>query len=290
MLPITVRKRTICDTDLPFIQAVIDENWHCGRTQISKILCQKWNWFQPNGRPKDMACREVLVTLERQGHLKLPPGKHNGLNEKRNRFVASIIVDQTSLLGDITDYGLVTMTMVRNTSLEPLYNSLVHQYHYLGYRQIVGQHLKYMAFLGDRPVACLGWGSAAWAVKSREAFIGWDKPTKGNNLAFVVNNTRFLILPWVSIKCLASKLLAMNARRIALDWMNVYQQPVYLLETFVEKERFLGTCYKAANWICVGQTKGTAKKGHDHLVHGLIKDVYLYPLRKDFREKLIVGR
>jgi len=182
------------------------------------------------------------------------------------------------------------MTLVRNTSLEPLYNSLIHQHHYLGYRQIVGQHLKYMAFLGDRPVACLGWGSAAWAVKSREAFIGWDKTTKGNNLAFVVNNTRFLILPWVSIKCLASKLLAMNARRIASDWMAVYQQPVYLLETFVEKERFLGTCYKAANWICVGQTKGTAKRGHDHLVHGLIKDVFLYPLRKDFREKLIVGR
>jgi len=290
MLPITVRKRTICDADLPFIQTVIDEHWQRGRTQISKILCQKWNWFQPNGRTKDMACRELLVTLERQGHLRLPPGLHNGRNEKRNNSVASVLLTQSPLLGNITDYGSVTMTLVRNTSLEPLYNSLIHQHHYLGYRQIVGQHLKYMAFLGDRPVACLGWGSAAWAVKSREAFIGWDKTTKGNNLAFVVNNTRFLILPWVSIKCLASKLLAMNARRIASDWMAVYQQPVYLLETFVEKERFLGTCYKAANWICVGQTKGTAKRGHDHLVHGLIKDVFLYPLRKDFREKLIVGR
>ena len=290
MLPITVRKRTICDADLPFIQTVIDEHWQRGRTQISKILCQKWNWFQPNGRTKDMACRELLVTLERQGHLRLPPGLHNGRNEKRNNSVASVLLTQSPLLGNITDYGSVTMTLVRNTSLEPLYNSLIHQHHYLGYRQIVGQHLKYMAFLGDRPVACLGWGSAAWAVKSREAFIGWDKTTKGNNLAFVVNNTRFLILPWVSIKCLASKLLAMNARRIASDWMAIYQQPVYLLETFVEKERFLGTCYKAANWICVGQTKGTAKRGHDHLVHGLIKDVFLYPLRKDFREKLIVGR
>jgi len=197
-------------------------------------------------------------------------------------------VDQYPLLGNITDYGPVTIKMVRNTPLLPLYNSLVNQHHYLGYRQIVGQHLKYMAFIGDRPVACLGWGSAAWAVKSRDAFIGWDKTAREKNLACVVNNTRFLILPWVSIKCLASKLLAMNARRIALDWMVVYKQPVYLLETFVEKERFLGTCYKAANWICVGQTKGTAKRGHDHLVHGLIKDVY--PLRKDFRTKLIEGR
>ena len=290
MLPITVRKRTICDADLPFIQAVIDEHWNCCRTHISKILCQKWNWIQPNGRLKDMACREVLVTLERQGHIKLPLGRHNGRNEKRNRFVAPVLVDQSPLVKNIADYGPVTMTMVRNTPLEPLYNSLVHQHHYLGYRQIVGQHLKYMAFLEDRPVACLGWGSAALAVKSRDALIGWDKPTKEKNLSFVVNNTRFLILPWVSIKCLASKLLSMNARRIVLDWMAVYQQPVYLLETFVEKERFLGACYKAANWICVGQTNGASKRGHDHLVHGLIKDVFLYPLRKDFRVKLIAGR
>ena len=290
MLPITVRKRTITDADLPLIQAIINEHWHLSRSAISRVLCQRWNWTQPNGRLKDMACREVLVALERAGHLKLPPGRHNGRNEKRNRFVPSVLVDQSPMEGSLSDYGPVTMTIVRNTSMESLYNSLVNQYHYLGYRQIVGQHLKYMAFLGDRPVACLGWGSAAWAVKSREAFIGWDKPTKGNNLAFVVNNTRFLILPWVSIKCLASKLLAINARKIALDWMAVYQQPVYLLETFVEKERFLGTCYKAANWICVGQTKGTSKRGHDHLIHGLIKDVFLYPLRKDFREKLIAGR
>jgi len=290
MLPLTIRKRTITDEDISFIQNIIDEHWHNSRSAISRVLCQRWNWTQPNGRLKDMACREVLVTLERVGHLKLPPGRHNGRNEKRNRFISSVLVDQSPMEGSLSDYGPVTMTIVRNTSMESLYNSLVNQYHYLGNRQIVGQHLKYMAFLGDRPVACLGWGSAAWAVKSREAFIGWDKPTKGNNLAFVVNNTRFLILPWVSIKCLASKLLAINARKIALDWMAVYQQPVYLLETFVEKERFLGTCYKAANWICVGQTKGTSKRGHDHLVHGLIKDVFLYPLRKDFREKLIVGR
>jgi hypothetical protein len=146
-----------------------------------------------------------------------------------------------------------------------------------------------MAFIGDRPVACIGWGSAAWAVKSRETFIGWDKPTKEKNLSFVVNNTRFLILPWVNIKCLASKILAMNARRISEDWTTIYQQPVYLLETFVEKDRFLGTCYKAANWLCVGQTKGASKKGHDHLVHGKVKDVFLYPLRKDFRERLKNG-
>jgi len=289
MLPITIRKRTITDDDISFIQNIVHEHWDGGRTHISKILCQRWQWVQPNGRLKDMACREVLVTLVRQGHLQLPPGRHNGHNDKRNRTLPSVLVDQSPMEGSLSDYGPVTMTMVRNTPLESLYNSLIHQYHYLGYRQIVGQHLKYMAFLEDRPVACLGWGSAAWSVKSRDAFIGWDKSTKEKNLPCVVNNTRFLLLPWVSLKCLASKLLAMNARRLAQDWMNVYQQPLYLLETFVERDRFLGTCYKAANWICVGQTKGTAKRGHDHLRHGNIKDVYLYPLSKGFREKLKKG-
>ena len=289
MLPLTIRNRTIASEDLLYIQNLVNEYWHLGRTHISRNLCQRWNWIQPNGRLKDMACREVMVTLERQGHLQLPPGRHNGRNEKRDRFVSSVLVDQSPMEGSLADYGPVTMTMVRNTPMESLYNSLVHQYHYLGYRQIVGQHLKYMAFLEDRPVACIGWGSAAWAVKSRETFIGWDKPTKEKNLSFVVNNTRFLILAWVNIKCLASKILAMNARRISEDWTAIYQQPVYLLETFVEKDRFLGTCYKAANWICVGQTKGTSKRGHDHLVHGKVKDVFLYPLRKDFRERLKNG-
>ena len=286
MLPITIRNRTITDADLPFIQNVINEYWDSGRTHISRELCQRWNWVQPNGRLKDMACREILVTLERFGHIKLPAGLHNGNNPKRNRFLASVFVDQTPMQEGLAHYGTVTITMVRNTSLESLYNSLVHQYHYLGYRQIVGSHLKYLAFMDQRPVACLGWGSAAWSVKSRDAFIGWDKPTKEKNLHFVVNNTRFLILPWVKVKCLASKILALNAHRISSDWLAVYHYPVILLETFVEKERFLGTCYRAANWLRLGQTKGTAKRGHDHLFHGTIKDVYVYPLRKNFRKEL----
>src|SRR3989304_9191364 len=181
MLPLTIKKRTISYDNLPLIQATINEHWDGGRTHISKILCQRWQWFQPNGRLKDMACREVLVTLERQGYLQLPPGRHNGLNDIRNRTLPSVLVDQSPIAGSLGAYGPVTMTMVRNTPLESLYNSLVHQYHYLGYRQIVGQHLKYIAFLQDRPVACLGWGSAARAGKSREAFIGWGKTTQKKN-------------------------------------------------------------------------------------------------------------
>ncbi|MFC1814695.1 Druantia anti-phage system protein DruA [Thermodesulfobacteriota bacterium] len=286
MLPITIRKRTITAADLESIQTTVNEHWDKGRTPISKILCQKWNWVQPNGQLKDMACRELLLTLNRKGLLKLPPRQTSAHNEKRNRSIPVVEVDQSPVNCKLADLLPVELKPVRNTEFEPLYNSLVQEHHYLGYRQIVGNHLKYMVFIGDRPVACIGWGSAAWSVKSRDAFVGWNKNIKENNLHFVANNTRFLILPWVVVKFLASKILALNAKRISDDWLKVYNHPLYLLETFVEKNRFKGTCYKAANWICTGQTKGIAKKGHDHLFHGKIKDVYLYPLRKNFRLKL----
>lgn len=286
MLPITVRKRIITEEDIPAIQATVNEHWGKGRTHISRVLCEQWNWHQPNGRLKDMACREVLLSLKRKGIISLPPGCHNGNNKVRNRSIPVVEIVKTPLRGKPSNFPPVKLKLVRNTSCEPLYNSLIQEHHYLGYRQIVGNHLKYIAFIGEQPVACLGWGSAAWSVNSRESFIQWDKPTKEKNLHLVVNNTRFLILPWINIKFLASKILALNARRISEDWFDIYRHHVYLLETFVEQERFQGTCYKAANWIQVGQTKGTAKRGHDHLFHGKIKDVYLYPLRKNFQKKL----
>ena len=234
-----------------------------------------------------MACRELLLTMNRKDLITLPPRLTSANNEKRNRTIPAVNIDRSPLQQKLASLGLVDLQPVRNTKLEPLYNSLIHQHHYLGYRQIVGNHLKYIAFIADRPIACLGWGSAAWKLKSRDDFIGWNAKTRENNLHFVANNTRFLILPWVFVKCLASKLLALNARRICNDWLQTYKYPLYLLETFVENSRFKGTCYKAANWILTGQTKGTAKKGHIHLNHGNIKNVYLYPLRKDFRKKLI---
>ena len=287
MLPITIRKRTIRETDIREIQDTVHEYWAKGRKEISRVLCRRWEWRQPNGRLKDMACREILLTLKRKCLITLPPPLKSANNHKRNKTINQIDIDQTPLEQKLSGLPTVELKMVRGTDSEPLYNSLVHFHHYLGYRQIVGNHLKYIAYIGDRPVACLGWGSAAWSVKSRDAFIGWDKKTKDKRLHFVANNTRFLVLPWVKVKCLASKVLALNIKSISNDWMTVYQHPLYLLETFVDQSRFKGTCYKAANWIEVGQTKGIAKSGHDHLVHGNIKDVLLYPLGKSFRKKLM---
>jgi hypothetical protein len=286
MLPLTIRKHAITARHLDVIQSVIDENWNKSRTQISKILCQKWNWRQPNGRLKDMACREILLMLYRNNLINYPPGVHDGRNKKRNQSIATVDIDITPITCPLSELKPLQLQLVRGSKSEPLYRSLVQHYHYLGYRQIVGNHLTYIAFCSDRPVACLGWGSAAWSAKSRDIFIGWDKKIKEQRLHFIANNTRFLILPWVKVKCLASKLLSLNIKSISNDWITVYNHPLYLLETFVEQSRFKGTCYKAANWIRVGQTKGTAKCGHDHLVHGKIKDVLLYPLRKNFRKKL----
>ena len=284
MEPLVIRNRNITAKDLQFIQAVVHKHWDKGRTHISRILCQKWNWIQPSGRLKDMACRELLLTLHRKDLLDYPPPMNVPSNKKK--AVKKIEVDTTPISCKITDLGSVTVKMVRHTNLEPLYDSLVDQYHYLGYVQIVGNHLKYMAFAGDTPVACIGWGSAAWAVQSREEFVGWIKAVKNKRLHFVANNTRFLVLPWVTVKCLASKVMAMNIRRISSDWIKVYKYPLYMLETFVEQERFKGTCYKASNWVRAGETKGTSKKGHKHLKHGRIKDVYLYPLNKNFKRLL----
>jgi hypothetical protein len=287
MAPITIRKRTISDSDIKEIQDTVHEHWTKGRKEISRVLCRQWQWFQPNGRLKDMACREILLTLKRKGLITLPPPLHNANNHKRNKTIIKIDIDQTPLEQKLSALPPVKLKMVRSTEAQPLYNSLVHYHHYLGYRQIVGNHLKYIAYIGDRPAACLGWGSAAWSVKSRDAFIGWNKKTKEERLGFVANNTRFLVLPWVQVKCLASKVLALNIKSISDDWMAIYHHPLYLLETFVEQNRFKGTCYKAANWIKVGQTKGIAKSGHDHRLHGNIKDVLVYPLTKGFRKKLM---
>ena len=171
MLPITIRRRIISQPELEFIQATVNAHWDKGRTQISKILCQEWNWFQPNGRPKDMACREILLTLHRNGLLDIPPGKHDGRNLKRNRSVPIVLTDQSAIRGKPPDLPTVQLKLVRNTPLEALYNSLVQQHHYLGYRQIVGNHLKYIAFIEDRPVACLGWASGSQSLR-----LGEDLP------------------------------------------------------------------------------------------------------------------
>ena len=282
-----LRGRQITSHDLPLILSLIQTHFHRGRKFISQELCRQWHWYQPNGNLKDMACREILLRLERMGLIQLPPRQHSANNERRHWMPSMVKTLETPLEGKLSQFSSLELKMVRHTSLEPLYNSLIHRYHYLGYRQIVGAHLKYMAFLDGQVVACLGWGSPAWRVSCRDQFIGWSDQIKEKNLHMIAQNTRFLILPYVKILHLASKLLALNIKCLRQDWPTYFGHPLYLLETFVDQSRFKGTSYKAANWINVGQTKGFNKKGSGSAYHGILKDVYLYPLVKHFRRLLL---
>ena len=178
------------------------------------------------------------------------------------------------------------LKMVRRCPEEELWNYLVYRYHYKSYKIIVGSHLKYLALINDTPIACLSWSSSIFRIRSRDDFLGWSQETKNDKIHFVANNSRFLILPWIRIKNLASHLLALCARTVSKDWQKFYGHPLYLLETFVETDRFRGTCYQAANWIKVGQTSGHAKTKGRFYYHGHKKDVYLYPLVPDFRKRL----
>lgn len=282
-----IRGRQVTPDDLTFIQTLIQNHWLKGRKFISRELCHHWQWYQPNGYLKDMASRELLLRLERRGLIQLPPRRNPAYNERRNRMPSVVKTTETPLEGELSQFGPLELKMVRHTPLEPLYNSLIHRYHYLGYRQVVGAHLKYMASLDGQVVACLGWGSPAWRVACRDRFIGWSDQIKEQNLHKIAQNNRFLILPYVKISHLASKVLALNIKHIRMDWPKYYGHPLCLLETFVDQSRFKGTSYRAANWLYVGQTKGFTKKGNVSLYHGIIKDVYLYLLVKHFRRALL---
>ena len=281
-----IRGREITESDIKMIRKMVLKYYDKGRRHISREICHKWKWYQANGETKDMAGRYIMLFLERKGIIKLPPGIHNGNNEKKKTKKIKLL--EEPLTGMVKDYGNIRIELMKSPEEYKYWNRVIHSYHYQGYQVIVGKFLKYTAYIDDKPAAYLGWGSAAWAMSSREKWIGWSKEEKDKNLCGVVNNIRFLILPWVRVKYLASHLLGRVVKRIAADWKQKYGHPIYLLETFVERERFEGTCYKAANWKYLGETKGSAKRGSSHLFHGNIKKIFVYPLYKDFREKLTV--
>jgi hypothetical protein len=281
-----LRGRQIGPDELHGIRATISSHWANGRSAISKLLCEQWNWRQPNGQLKDMACRSILLALERKGAIELPPRQKESFRAPRRADRQIFTVDDSPFEGTVSEFGSLTIQMVRQTPDESLWDYLVDAHHYLGRPWIVGSYLKYLACLDGRPVACLGWGSPAWKVGCRDELIGWDVPTRQANLHMIVNNVRFLIFPWVRIEHLASKVLALNLRVLAADWQRFYAHEIALAETFVDIERFQGTCYKAANWTRIGETKGRGKYDRDNRFAASVKSVYLYPLSRDYRERL----
>jgi len=258
------------------------------RRFISQEICRRWGWRQPNGFLKDMICRGLLLQLEAQGFIELPPRKKNPLNPlSRHQKPQIVEVDQTPRVGKLSDLRPMELVLVRRTPLERLYRSLIEEHHYLGYRRPVGEHLEYLTMSQGEPVACLGWSSAPRHIGCRDRYLGWDQERRKKHLCRIVINTRFLILPWVRVPHLASHLLGLSARRISQDWEKLYRHEVVWLETFVDPERgFEGTCYKAANWVYLGQTTGRGKDDHTNKANRSLKLVFGYPLRKDFRQVL----
>jgi hypothetical protein len=283
---LVIRGRQVTSQDIDLIRCLADQHQQQGRTFISRELCRIWNWQQPNGALKDMACREVLRRLDQKGLIHLPAKKID-INRRRKRLSPHLLSpDIRPLTGKLKEFLPIELKMVRGCPEEALHNSLVSRYHYLGYSQIVGPYLKYTAYIKNCPIACLSWGAAAWKVSCRDQFIGWSSCTRSKNLFLIVNNTRFLILPWIRIPGLASHLLSRNLKLLTSDWYRWYHYAPVLLETFVDQERFSGTSYRAANWLAVGTTQGRGKNDRDHQKALPVKEVFLYPLKKEFREIL----
>ena len=273
-----------------FIKRLIAENPKDSRRALSKKLCEAWNWVQPNGALRDMVCRGFLLRLESAGHIKLPPRRYKPNNPLANRKKPpKVEVDETPIFTTLSSIEPLEIRQVRRSSFEEVFNSLIARHHYLGYCHPVGEHLKYIAFSEGRPIACLSWSSAPRHIGCRDKFIGWPADIRKKNLRLIVYNSRFLILPWVQVCCLASHLLGRMARVVSTDWQRVYHHSVYFLETFVDTQRFKGTCYQAANWLYLGETTGRGKNDQTHKPNRSIKAVWGYPLSKDFREVLQRG-
>lgn len=284
---LSYRGRLITPADVAFIGELIGRHPEASRRALSKHLCEAWGWVQPNGALKDMVCRGLMLALHRAGQIELPPVRCVPPNPLARRVKpAPVQVDGTPLCMGLRELGELSFVQVRRTDQEPLFNGLVEAHHYLGYTQPVGEHLKYMVYAQERPVACLAFSSAPRHLGPRDRYIGWSAQARRENIRFVAYNSRFLILPWVEVRYLASHILGRMARMLSGEWERLYGHPVYFVETFVDPSRFRGSCYRAANWLYLGQTTGRGKDDHTHRANRPRKDVLGYPLTKRFRELL----
>lgn len=269
------------------IQDIIRENPEWNRTKISKYICKLWRWQAPNGKLKDISCRDMLRELDKSGRIRLPaplkPSRSTGVTD----VIRYIEHDTTPVIATLPELRPLHIECVSSGLQLALFKSYINRHHYLGFDRTIGENMKYIVYSRDgHPLSCLLFGSAAWSCRERDIFIGWDKVQRGRGLSNMTNNTRFLIFPWVRVEHLASHILSMIAKRISNDWQAKYGHPVYCLETFVEVGRFRGVCYRAANWIHVGSTTGRGRDGgHKHAILP-IKDIYLYPLIKNFKAAL----
>jgi hypothetical protein len=283
-----VQGRRIGPEELAQIQECLQAHPSWNRTRLSQELCAWWNWRNHAGRLKDMACRTLLRKLQARGRIVLPPPQGHADNGRRNQPFGELAHDRSPVQGDLqTLRPLWLEPLAEGNSEVALFKFLLQRYHYLGLRNCVGQNLKYLVRdRTERPLACLLFGSAAWQTWPRDAWIGWEAEQRHTHLHLLTNNTRFLILPWVRVARLGSHVLGQLATRLSADWQHKYGHPIHLLETFVERDRFQGTCYRAAGWVRVGQTTGRSRNDRAFQLQVPIKEIYLQPLVADFRQRL----
>lgn len=280
------RGRDLTREDLAQIRAAISADYSRGRSYISRCLCEQWDWRQANGRFKEYAARDLLLRLEEAGHITLPPRLRVKNNRKRPSFERKPDFESQPRSGQVNEFPVPQLREAQGEDAY-LWDYLIAHHHYLGNPRLVGEHLKQLIYLDAQVVGCLGWASAAFKVAARDRWIGWSADVRRQRLHLLANNARFVLLPWIRVKHLASKVLAQSVRGLSEQWEERYGHPLVLAETFVETGRFAGTCYRAANWQAVGQSRGHAKRGNRYRCHGVAKAHYLYPLRRDWRAVLV---
>jgi hypothetical protein len=285
--PVTFCGRTFQAGELEFIRQITVEYSDLGVTEIARTICELLPWTRPNGRLKDHECRQLLERLQAEGFLQLPELRKRGGRGPRRADGSRPAMEPAAIQCSAGECEPLELVLVEGPAESRRWRELVERYHYLGCRVPFGAHLRYWVRNYDRELACLLWTSPAWKMQARDAWIGWSDEQRRRNLQSIVNHGRFVILPWVRVKGLASKILALVARQMPRDWESHYGYRPLLLETLVDAARFRGTCYRAANWIHLGQTAGRGRMDREHEAHGeAIKDIYVYPLVRNARQQL----
>jgi len=281
------RGRSITSEEIDFLRRLLRDHPELSRWKLSRQVCEAWQWKQANGELRDMVCRGLLLALDRAGEIQLPPVRRAVRNRLAERHRPEpVIPDNRPVRGPLSRITPLEFAQVRRTAEEPLFNSLIEQYHYLGYEQPVGEHLKYLVKARGQAIACLAWSSAPRQLGCRDRFIGWSAEARRRNIPLLAYNTRFLILPWVKVEHLASHILGHMAKRIPRDWQRLYAHPIYWLETFIDPARFQGTCYRAANWHVLGLTSGRGNNAPTLEPTRPVKQMLGLPLHRRFREIL----
>lgn len=290
-LPTILQGRPFGPEQLAQVQALLGQKGNWSRYRLSRELARQWEWRTPQGQLKDMAARTLLLKLEEGGWIELPPRRMKSPTRSGRPPVGEApIPEPMAVASPLAELLPLRVQEVSQASQRPVRRQLevaLHRYHYLGYRSRVGRNLQYwVCDPQDRPLAAVVFGAPAWQCAVRDQWIGWGALERARQLEQIVNNTRFLVFPWVRVRCLASHILGQISRRIGRDWQAKYGQPIWLLETFVERQRFAATCYRAANWLCLGQTRGRGRQGPSGKLSTTIKDIYVWPLHPNFRRYL----